>query len=101
MCLPSYQDFDTLDEAQTACVVDEKCIAIQDYYCDGVGFKLCKEGSITEPKTSNSCIYSKGRLYWQAFIPRFIFTARCSIGGKHIIVLFRYFHETENHPQGI
>ena len=60
MCIPSYQDFDTLDEAQTACVEDEKCIAVQDYYCDGLGFNLCQEGSITKPKTSNSCIYSKG-----------------------------------------
>jgi len=49
----------TLDAAKSACKIDEKCVAIEDFNCDNIGgLNLCEE--IAAGPGIDYCLHKKG-----------------------------------------
>ena len=49
--------YDSFQSATDACNIDHNCQVVQDLYCDGSDYKLCKR--FGKGPDSSTCIYRK------------------------------------------
>ena len=57
-----YKSFDTVKEAKASCFSDKKCKGVYNVNCTYTTFYLCTMGVSLE-KSSDSCIYEKGKYF--------------------------------------
>jgi len=58
-CPKVYDSFNNLDEAKASCDADPTCGKINNDFCDGTHFKLCKKGILLESSVNGPCAYVK------------------------------------------
>ena len=59
-----FKYYDTISKALDACSSDNKCLGVEDMFCDNMNeFSLCKEGIQGVQSAESGCTYKKAGSY--------------------------------------